>query len=61
MLQQLLNALTSRVPHPSEPADPRETVQLAPVVINQAQPAVQPRVRSAPRSVCSSLKDLCEL
>ncbi len=63
MLQHLLHALTAHAPHlpepaQAEPAETSETPMPLPVVVKRAQPS---RLSYAPRSVCTSLKDLCEL
>ena len=62
MLQHLLNSLTAKTIKPvawPRPAQVREIVRDEPA---PALPAMaQPKVCTAPRSVCTSLKDLCEL
>jgi hypothetical protein len=61
MLQQLLNAITARTsdaaPADDKPTPLRELARVRPLTRRE----VQPKVRSYPRSVCTSLKDLCEL
>jgi hypothetical protein len=68
MLQQLLNSLTAKTiksvatPRPAQVRQIVETVPApAPDQRTQLAEPAPPNLRIAPRSVCTSLKDLCEL
>jgi hypothetical protein len=61
MLHQLLNAITARAS--GQAAAENKPIQMLDLARVRAvtEREVKPKVRSYPRSVCTSLKDLCEL